>query len=435
VSIAKLSSFSEVHVEGRMVKRRARPHAAGREDYSPIRHGRLPRRRPLLTLLKLVAGGVTVVLVSAGAVASFAAYETFASMKPGIHLAHVPRGTAEPAPAIGASDGEVNILLAGTDTRTGQAGMQSKDELAGSSGLGNNDVTMLLHIPADHSNATVVSFPRDLISIPLCGRGTSMAMFNSSLSHGLSCTVMTVEKMTGLTIPYAAVITFDGVIGMSNAIGGVTVCLASAVKERYTIPPLNLAAGTQTLVGGEALSFLRSRHGIGDGSDVGRISNQQLFLSALLRKISSEGVLSNPVTLYKLANAAVSNIQPSDTLRNPSTLVSLALALKGMKLDDIVFVQYPTVPYPANPNRLIPALNSARALASALQSNQPIVLNGTLGEATAPDPSATVLTPTAPVIQAPTMSAPSNASSPAGIVLPSDITGQNASQATCTKGR
>jgi len=128
---------------------------------------------------------------------------------------------------------------------------------AGSSGIGDNDVTMLLHVTADHTSATVVSFPRDLVSIPLCGKSISSTMLNSTLSRGLSCTVQTIEKMTGLTIPYAGVITFDGVTGTSNAVGGVAVCLATAVEDPYTDPQLDLAAGQQTPVGSSALSHVK----------------------------------------------------------------------------------------------------------------------------------------------------------------------------------
>ena len=111
---------------------------------------------------------------------------------------------------------------------------------AGSSGIGDNDVTMLLHVTADHTSATVVSFPRDLVSIPLCGKSISSTMLNSTLSRGLSCTVQTIEKMTGLTIPYAGVITFDGVTGMSNAVGGVAAwrCV-SRPQSRIPIPTRN----------------------------------------------------------------------------------------------------------------------------------------------------------------------------------------------------
>lgn len=420
-----------------MGRRTAGAEATGLEGHAPMRHGQLRASHPFVTIAKVLATALVVVAVSGASVGAFAVYGTLSNIKPGIHLQHVPGAKQPPVPSVGAMNGEVNILLAGTDTRTGQVGYQTKAQLAGSSGIGNNDVTMLLHVSADHTSATVVSFPRDLVEIPLCGRSISTSMFNTTLSHGLSCTVQTVEKMTGLTIPYAAVITFDGVIGMSTAIGGVTVCLATPVTDRYTDPPLNLAAGQQTLVGPMALSFLRSRHGVGDGSDLGRISNQQVFLSAMTRKITSAGVLKNPITLYKLANATLSNLQLSDTLTNPTTLVSMALTLKGINLSNIVFVQYPVMGDPANPNRVVPQTSAGAALAKALQSDLPLTLTGKLGRAAVADPTATA-TPTAAATPTPGASgsaAPTPAATtPPAIALPSSISGQSAAENTCTTG-
>ena len=402
-----------------------------RASRAPIRHGRVHRSHPIASIAKVLAGVCAVLVVSTTAVGAVAVYGTVSSIKPGIHLSHV-NGDSRVAPSVGPIDGEVNLLLAGSDTRTGQVGYQTQGQLSGSTGIGNNDVTMLLHISANHSSATVVSFPRDLVSIPLCGKGISTAMFNTTLSRGLSCTVQTVEKMTGLTIPYAGVITFNGVTGMSNAVGGVTVCLATPIKDPYTEPQLDLAAGQQTLVGDMALSFLRSRHGVGDGSDLGRISNQQVFLSALTRKITSDGVLSNPLTLYKLANSALANVHLSDTLTNPSTLVSIALAVKGVDLSKIVFVQYPTGADPADPNRVVPLVAPAAALAAALKSDQPISLTGKLGRAAVADPSA-VATPT-PAPSGSATAVPGATPAPTTIALPSTITGQRADQNTCTEG-
>ena len=400
---------------------------------APMRHGRVHHPHPILSIVKVLTGVTAVLIVSATAVAAVAVYGTVSNIPRGIHLTHLAGASLAPAaPSIGPITGEVNIVLAGSDTRTNQVGYQSKDQLAGSSGAGNNDVTMLLHISANHTSATVVSFPRDLVSIPLCGKSISHAMFNTTLAIGLSCTVNTVEKMTGLTIPYAGIITFNGVTGLSNAVGGVTVCLATPIKDLYTEPQLDLAAGQQTLVGDMALSFLRSRHGVGDGSDLGRISNQQIFLSALTRKIVSGDVLSNPLTLFKLANAAVANVRFSDTLANPSTLVSIALALKGLDLSKIVFVQYPTGSDPAYPNRVVPLLGPAAALTAALKSDQPISLTGKLGRAAVADPNA-VTTPISTPTGAAT-TAPGATPAPSTIALPSTITGQRADQSTCTKG-
>jgi LCP family protein required for cell wall assembly len=397
-------------------------------------------RGPFGAVISLVAVMVVVLLVSAGSVAAIGVWNIASNVKPGVHLATLPGHTSGPIPQIGAIAGGVNLLLTGTDTRTGQGGAyQTKSELAGSSGAGNNDVTMLLHIAQNHQSVTVVSFPRDMeVAVPSCPLGNghsrpaaSKVMINSTLSRGgLSCTVLTVEQLTGLTIPFAAEISFDGVSAMSDAVGGVTVCLATAVKDNYTTPPLNLAAGQQTLVGADALSFLRSRHGVGDGSDLGRISNQQVFMAALARKVTSAGVLSNPLTLYSLARAAVKNLTLSDTLTSPVTLVQIGLALKNVGLGNMVFLQYPTVSDPDNANRVIPLTSAATVLNTALVADKPITLSGTPGRAA-------VLAPTAPATPAPT-STPTPSTAPddgsGAVVLPSTITGQTASQETCTKG-
>ncbi|MFE4469893.1 LCP family protein [Leifsonia sp. NPDC056824] len=402
--------------------------------------------------MRLLAAAVAVFVISAGAVGAYAVQDTVRSLKPSIHLVSAA-GKAVTVPSVGAESGAVNILLAGTDTRTGQGGQfSSSQELAGSSGAGNNDVTMILHLSADHQHATVISIPRDLmVPIPSCptsgGGSTSpqdSAQFNTTLSTGgLSCVVLTAEALTGLSIPYAAEISFDGVSAMSNAVGGVPVCLATPLKDPYV--GLNLPAGQQTLVGSQALAFVRSRHGVGDGSDLGRISNQQLFLSSLLRTVTSAGVLSNPLTLFTLAKAATSNLTLSDTLSSPTTLVSIGLALKSVSLSDFVFLQYPAMTDPANVNRVVPEPTGVDALKQALANDTPVQLTGTTGngtESATPTPSAspssapsTAATPAPSATAAPSTSSGSTpAPTSSSVALPSNVTGQTAAQQTCTKG-
>ncbi|UAJ81274.1 LCP family protein [Leifsonia sp. ZF2019] len=424
----------------------------------PVRHGRLRRRGAVGYVFGLLAAAMAVVLVSVGGVAAYAVWDVARSVKTGVKLVSLPGHTQQAIPDVAAMEGGINLLIAGTDSRSGLGGIyESADEQDASSGEGNNDVTMLLHIAQDHKSMMVVSFPRDLmIAIPDCpaqnGDGTidgsSYAQFNTALSRGgLPCVVLTVEKLTGLTIPFGAIINFAGVSAMSTAVGGVSVCLATPVEDKYTNPPLDLPAGDNELVGDEALSFLRSRHGVGDGSDLGRISNQQVFLSALARKVVSGGVLSNPVQLYGLAKAAVQNVTPSESLSNPTTLVQIALAVKDTGLENMVFVQYPTVTDPDNVNRVIPQSSAAKALNEALVNDVPVKLTGTTGRA-AEDPSATSTpAPTdtgaatdpgaatdagSPPADAPAAPAPTDTG--AAVELPSSITGQTAAQVTCTKG-
>jgi LCP family protein required for cell wall assembly len=383
---------------------------------------------------------VAVIAVSAASIGGIAVWQTVSSIKPGIHLEHL-RGTNEPVPQVGSISGAVNLLLTGSDTRAGQGGtFNDKADLQASSGAGNNDVTMVMHISADHQHATVVSIPRDLlVTIPACPRSNgsvapavTLAMFNTTLSRGgLSCTVLAAEKLTGLDIQYAAEISFDGVIEMSNAVGGVAVCLANNIDDPYV--GLNLPAGEQTIEGAQALAFLRSRHGVGDGSDLGRISDQQLFLSSLMRKISSAGVLSNPITLYSLANAAVKNMQLSDTLTSPTTMVAIALALKNISLANVVFVEYPTKSNAAYPGRVVAEQPADTILDTALDNDQPVLLSGKLGRATIAGSTSTVAptaTPTANATSTPT--APSTPAANA-VALPADVTGQTAAQTTCAK--
>jgi LCP family protein required for cell wall assembly len=380
---------------------------------------------------------LAVLVAAAVIVGGIAVWQVAASVQPSVHLTDANGKAVTAPPNVGAIAGGVNLLLVGTDTRTGQGGAyDTPAELAGSSGAGSNDVTMLLHISADHKSATVVSIPRDLeVPIPACPTSngttpaTSQAMFNTGLSRGgLNCVVLTTEAMTGLTIPYAAEISFDGVTQMSDAIGGVSVCVATPIDDPYT--GLNLPAGQQTIVGQTALEFLRTRHGVGDGSDLGRISNQQVFMSALERKVTSGGVLSNPIQLYSLAKAAASNMTLSDSLTNPATLVSIAVALKGVGLSNMVFLQYPATGDPSDPNRVIPLASAATELNNALVADQPIQLSGTVGRA------AVVAPPTAaPATGAPTASpSPSAAAPGTAVVLPPSVTGQTAAEDTCSKG-
>lgn len=344
-------------------------------------------------------------------------------------------------------DGGFNFLLAGTDTRSGQTGTYTAED---ETGVGNSDVIMLLHVSADHKSATVVSFPRDLmVSIPSCpkndGSGTSYSamskqQINSTLSYGgVYCTVLTVEKLTGLTIPYYALVDFNGVIEMSNAVGGVTVCSTDAVNDSDS--GLVLSAGENTLQGAQALAFLRTRHSFGDGSDLARISAQQVFLSSLMRKMTSAGTLTNPVTLYALASAAAENLKLSQSLASVSTMVSMANALSHVDLNNMVFVQAPTTADPDNANRVVLATETSTKLFTALAQDESVTLatdSTGRGAVTSSSSAAASATTEADGTESATTEASSSAaasasSSSSSVALPSTVTGQTAATSTCAK--
>ena len=336
--------------------------------------------------------------------------------------------------------GPINILLVGSDTRKGQGG-------GFGSGITSNlaDVIILLHISKDRKHAVALSFPRDLmVPWPACpstsgGPGylpQSLGQINATIANGgPGCTLKTVESLTGLKIPFLAMINFSGVIEMSNAIGGVSVCLTKPINDTYT--HTFLPAGEQVLQGRAALQFLRTRHGVGDGSDLSRISNQQVFLSSLVRKIKSQGVLSNPVYLYTLATAAARNMTLSSTMSDPNTLIALASALKDVSLDKMVFMQLPSVgglPAP-NQGRVKPNDALAAIIYQKLQADDPIVLakaNGGNGAVVQPDPSAS---PSASATATATPSASATASPGATAspsALPDSVIGSTALDKTCS---
>ncbi len=160
-------------------------------------------------------------------------------------------------------------------------------------------------------------------------------------------------------------------------------------------------------------------------------------MSALARKIVNPATLGNPVTLYAIARAMVTNMTLSDTLANPTTLVKIGLAIKNVGLSHITFLQYPTTADPANPNRVIPDAGAASTLDTALRADKAVQLTGSPGRAAVLATPAATTTPTlspSPRNSPPTPTASIPATKAATVALPSTVSGQTAAEQTCTKG-
>lgn len=381
-----------------------------------------------------------------------AAYATWSTVQAAADNSVALPGDETLPPSIGEIEGGVNLLLVGTDSCEGQD-LNLFPRCANNDAEGErNDVTMLVHISDNPRRVTVVSFPRDmLVPIPSCpsedgGQYSAMSsqMLNSSYMYGgLACTVLTIEALTGEDIQFAASIRWMGVIAMSDAIGGVDVCLTGEVNDNHT--GLHLSAGTHNLQGWQALQFLRIRHGIGDGSDLSRISNQQQFMGSLVRKLTSEATLTNVPTLFRFATTAMNQVssgqlQLSQSLANPTLMVQIAMAANDVPYSDIVFVQYPTG-YEADGERVVPITASADVLFQALRENKPLSITGDAsegggtvveGEATSPEATPTP-TPTTEPTETTAPADPTTAPTDQSVALPSDITGSTAAQVTCTQ--
>ncbi|MEU9125837.1 LCP family protein [Streptomyces sp. NPDC048506] len=310
-----------------------------------------------------------------------------------------------PAAGIGGS----NVLVIGSDSRSG-----GNRELGGGEGdVGRSDTAFLLHVYGDGKHAVAVSFPRDtLVDIPPCrlpdGRWTrpqSQAMFNAAFSVGQTakgnpaCTQNTVERLTGLRVDHTVVVDFEGFSQMTSAVGGIPVCLPKDVYQgdlnphRGTKGKLIFAKGPQTVSGQKALDYVRLRHGIGDGSDIGRIRRQQAFVSSLIKKIKAQGV--DPSTLLPLANAATRSMTVDPGLGSADKLISFAMSLKDIDLHNTKFV---TMPWRYQGERVAVVHPEADALWAALRADRTVDgkdasgkdAGGTAGATDAPSPAASV---------------------------------------------
>lgn len=306
-----------------------------------VRHGRLPRPHWWKTLLTAVGAILSVVLVSGTALAGIVAWR-FAENIDQQQLVDAD-GNVRQIPTVGDWPGGFNVLLVGVDNAEGQTVGGAREAIL-------NDVNILVHVAEDQQSAVAISIPRDLIvPIPACpredGEGFYSAMsaqqFNNAYQYGgINCVVLTAEALTGLDIPYAGTITFDGVAQMSTAIGGVDVCITEPIIDRFSQLRLE-TAGTHTIEGYEALAFLRTRYGVGDGSDLSRISSQQVYLSSMIRKVQTEGVLTDLGALYGLAQVATQSMSLSSSLVSLDTMVSMARVLADIPTENIIFLQYP----------------------------------------------------------------------------------------------
>lgn len=407
-----------------------------------VRHGKLHRSRSVVNVAKGLLTAALVVVLSGVSVAAYAVWDLTSRVKPTVELAtEIQPGEA----SIGAMSGEINIFLAGTDTREGQV---IDDGERGQL----NDVNILLHVSEDHQQVTVMSFPRDLmLPVPSCPgpngeedyySARSEAQLNSTLSiGGLPCVVATIEQLTGMEIPYAGLISFNGVISMSNAVGGVDVCLTQPIQDHET--GLSLPAGNVTLAGVDALQFLRTRHGVGDGGDKSRISNQQIYMSSLVRKIKDASTLSNPIKVYGLAKATAENVTLSSSLNSIPVLQSIAAALKDVPLEQINFLQYPTFRHPYQNGRLTADKNAAQIMLDLVKSGQALNVASTGEAVIAVDENGNPLpaaTPTPTATPAPTETAADGTTTtpsptPTAATLPDNVTGQSAATKTCSEGR
>lgn len=263
----------------------------------------------------------------------------------------------------GDTDGPMNVLLVGKDSRTDAQGNPLPDEVLERLRAGDNDASLtdtliLLHIPEDQSRAVAYSIPRDsYVSIPGHGKHKINSAFGRAKSDatadlrndgvtnqaelerrsseaGRQLLVRTVGQLTGADVGHYAEVNLLGFYKITKAVGGVDVCLKDAVNDPYS--GAHFTKGRQTIQGGNAMAFVRQRHGLPRG-DLDRVVRQQAFLAGLARSMLSTGTLANPAKLGSLFDS----LKQSVVLDQGWNVLSFAQQMQGLAGGNIRFDTIP----------------------------------------------------------------------------------------------
>lgn len=265
-------------------------------------------------------------------------------------------------------DGAVDMLLVGIDSRTDANGDPLPKEVLAmlnggkSDGERNTDTMILVHIPIDGTRAIAISFPRDSW-VELAG-GFGKHRLNSAFAYAYNNTreelvdsapdektlddqakvagrknlIETVQNLIGssVTIDRYAEVNLLSFYEVTNAIGGVEVCLNAPTQDKLS--GANFAAGKQVVSGAQALAFVRQRHGLPNG-DLDRIVRQQVFLGAMANKVLSADMLTSPTKVRELVSA----VQRSVILSSGWQLSTFASQMSGLTAGGIDFYTIPTL--------------------------------------------------------------------------------------------
>ena len=275
----------------------------------------------------------------------------------------------------------INILVMGSDSRDCHG--CDIDHLTG--GGQRSDTTILIHLSADRKHAYGVSIPRDsIVDRPECkgsdGKVIPAAtdqMWNAAFGlGGPACTIAQFEHLTGIRVDHFVVVDFESFKSMVDAVGGVEVCIPHTWDDRAH--GIYLQAGTRRISGNQALSYVRVRHGIGDGSDLGRVKRQQAFIGSMAAQVLSSNTLANPVKVVRFLDAATKGLTIDQGLGNLKKMGQLAYSFKDIGLNKIQFITVPWEYDPQDPNRVV-WLPSAKKVWNRLRNDKPLTKRLTEG--------------------------------------------------------
>ena len=325
---------------------------------------------------------------------------------------------------------DTNFLLVGIDSRTDVHGNPLPPDVLASLHAGpddgeiNTDTLIVVHVPGDGGKASAISIPRDSYVDIAGGYGRhkinsayayGMNGHGGSLTEGRKTLIQTVQDFTGVTIDHYAEINLYGFDLISQALGGVPVCLNQAVDDRQYSGAV-FPAGPQTLSGVQALQFVRQRHGLENG-DLDRERRQQAFLASAVHQLLSVGTLTSPSKL----NAIITAVQNSIVLDQDWNLLQFAQQVQGISGGNITFDTIPIV----NITYWTPADGDAVEVDPAQVKE---FVQAKFGDTPATPPAGSTTTPTSPTGKA------AGASTDRSPVIPSTTAGGSTDQSITATG-
>jgi LCP family protein required for cell wall assembly len=318
---------------------------------------------------KILLGLVVLVLAAGGT-----GYWLYSGLDGNIKGIDLDKAIGDDRPAKLPTSGQ-NILILGSDSRAGANAGLKTGHVSGA----RSDTALVVHIPEGRKKAIAISIPRDtLVTRPECTEADGSkvpsarrVMFNSVYSQvGSACVVKTVEQISGIRMDHYMEIDFAGFKGLVDAIGGVTVTADEDIHD--TSSGLDLTAGTHRLDGTQSLEFVRTRHGIGDGSDLGRIGLQQQFLTALLSEIKQQDLLGSPTKTYKIADSLTQALTTDSDLASLTALAEFGRSMNGVDPSTMETIMLPVSYDKIDPNRVVAAEPQASTLWKALRTDSAI---------------------------------------------------------------
>jgi LCP family protein required for cell wall assembly len=313
---------------------------------------RTKRKDPLWARLTLIFGAVLMMTSGVAIVGSKALINQATS---GIAQRNLLGDAGKTDAEGGASlDGPIDMLLLGVDARERWAADNVR-----------SDTIIILHIPASHDQAYLISIPRDteaqIPADPKSGYGGGVDKINAAFYFGAQrgggweggarLMAKTIKNMTGISFDGAAIINFGGFKGVIDALGSVRICVSQEVRSAHMklvdgqpmwnadakktgkpMKPVVHKKGCREMQGWEALDFARQRYGLKNG-DYDRQQNQQQLIKAMAKKATDKGMLTNPLKLNDLIKAA-GKAFVLDT--NGVPIADLVFTLKGVTGNDLV---------------------------------------------------------------------------------------------------